>query len=168
MAGVAAVSTQSPIHHLATLARTLTREVSLAMVGIGLVALHVLDDQFLRPEPGVEPGDHLVSGLVPLALLALAAWAYRRSRAGVRASIALSVGVFGLVASVEAMYASIEGSGASGDDLTGFAALPAGVLLLGVGVVTLWRSRRRDDGHVRRYLRRTGILVVAAVAIITS
>ena len=167
MAGVAAVSTQSPIHHLAALARTLTREVSLAMVGIGLVALHVLDDQFLRPEPGVEPGDHLVSGLVPLALLALAAWAYRRSRAGVRASIALSVGVLGLVASVEAMYASIEGSGASGDDLTGFAALPAGVLLLGVGVVTLWRSRRRDDGHVRRYLRRTGILVVAAVAIVT-
>ena len=167
MAGVAAVSTQRPIYHLATLARTLTREVSLAMVGIGLVALHVLDDQFLRPEPGVEPGDHLVSGLVPLALLALAAWAYRRSRAGVRASIALSVGVLGLVASVEAMYASIEGSGASGDDLTGFAALPAGVLLLGVGVVTLWRSRRRDDGHVRRYLRRTGILVVAAVAIIT-
>ena len=167
MAGVAAVSTQSPIHHLAALARTLTREVSLAMVGIGLVALHVLDDQFLRPEPGVEPGDHLVSGLVPLALLALAAWAYRRSRAGVRASIALSVGVLGLVASVEAMYASIEGSGASGDDLTGFAALPAGVLLLGVGIVTLWRSRRRDDGHVRRYLRRTGILVVAAVAIVT-
>ena len=104
MAGVAAVSTQSPIHHLAALARTLTREVSLAMVGIGLVALHVLDDQFLQPEPGVEPGDHLVSGLVPLALLALAAWAYRRSRAGVRASIALSVGVFGLVTSVEAMY----------------------------------------------------------------
>lgn len=167
MAGVAAVSTQSPIHHLAALARTLTREVSLAMVGIGLVALHVLDDQFLRPEPGVEPGDHLVSGLVPLALLALAAWAHRRSRAGVRASIALSVGVLGLVTSVEAMYASIEGSGASGDDLTGFAALPAGVLLLGVGIVTLWRSRRRDDGHVRRYLRRTGILVVAAVAIVT-
>jgi hypothetical protein len=167
MAGAATVSTESPIHHLATLARTLTREVSLALVGIGLVALHVLDDQFLQPEPGVEPGDHLVSGLVPLALLGLAAWAYRRSRAGVRASIALNIGVLGLVASVEAMYASIEGAGASGDDLTGFAALPAGVLLLGVGVVTLWRSRRRDDGHVRRYLRRTGIVVVAAIAVIT-
>ena len=111
MTGVAAVSTESPIHRLAALARTLTREVSLAMVGIGLVALHVLDDTFLRPEPGVEPSDHLVSGLVPLALLALAAWAYRRSRPGARAAIALTVGVFGLVASVEAIYAAAEGPG---------------------------------------------------------
>jgi len=87
--------------------------VNLALVGIGLVALHVLDDSFLRPEAGVEPSDHLVGGFVPLALLALAARAYRRSRPGARASIALAGGVFGLVVSVEAMYAAIEGTGAS-------------------------------------------------------
>jgi dienelactone hydrolase len=163
MTGVAVAPAESPIYRVASVARALTREVNLAMVGLGLVALHVLDDSFLRPEPGVERSDHLVSGLVPLALLALAAWAYRRSRPGARASIALAAGVFGLVASVEAIYAAAEGAGALGDDSTGFATLPAGVLLIGLGVVALWRSRRRDGRRVRRYLRRVLMLVVAIV-----
>jgi hypothetical protein len=37
-------------------------------------------------------GDHLVSGLVPLAVLALAAAAYRRVRDGAGAAIALVLG----------------------------------------------------------------------------
>ena len=49
-------------------------------LGIALIALHVLDDNFIQPEPGTSAGDHLVSGLLPLGLLALAAWAYPRLR----------------------------------------------------------------------------------------
>ena len=35
-----------------------------------VVALHTITDAFVAREPGVEPADHVVSGLVPLALLA--------------------------------------------------------------------------------------------------
>jgi hypothetical protein len=160
MTGVAVAHVESPIARIARIARALTRTANLATVGFGLVALHVLDDSFLQRPTGVEPSDHLVSGLVPLALLALAAWAYGRSRPGVRASLALGAGVFGLVASVEAIYATLEGTGASGDDFTGLAALPAGVLLLGVGFVTLWKSRRRGGSRVRRYGHRLAMLLV--------
>ena len=167
MAGVAVVPTIAPLDRLASAARALTRETSLALVGLGLVALHVLDDAFLQPQPGVEPSDHLVSGLVPLAILATAAWIYGRSRPGARASIALVGGVFGLVLSVEAMYAALEGTGAAGDDYTGFLALPAGVLLLGVGATTLWKSRRLHRRWPRRYLRRIVVAFVAFAVTIT-
>ena len=46
------------------------------------LALHVADDRFIHPQPGTSAGDHLVSGLVPLALLALAFWAFPRLKAG--------------------------------------------------------------------------------------
>ena len=53
----------------------------------------------------------------------------------------------------------------SGDDFTGLVALIGGFVLLGVGAVTLWRSRRLDDGRPRRYLRR-GAIVVGVVVMI--
>ena len=56
----------------------------MARVALGLIALHVVDDAFLQPEPGTSASDHLVSGLVPLALLAWVAVAYGHARAGVR------------------------------------------------------------------------------------
>ena len=60
-------------------------ESRLARGALAVVALHVADDNFLQPQPGTSAADHLVSGLVPLAVLALAAWAYPRLRAGFRA-----------------------------------------------------------------------------------
>lgn len=145
-------------------------EVRLAVLGLTLVALHVLDDAVLQPQPGTGADDHLASGLVPLGLLALAIWAYPRSRPGLRAAIALLAGIFGLVLSVEAFYAAIEGPGPSGDDYTGFAALPAGLVLIGVGVTTLWRSRRLGDRLWRRYVRRllrlVGVVFVSAMVVL--
>lgn len=138
-------------------------ETTVAWSSIGLVALHVADDNFLQPQPGTSAGDHLASGLVPLAVLALAAWGYSRLRAGFRAAIALSVGVFGVVAGVEAVYYTTKG-GPSGDDFTGLASIPAGLLLVGVGAVTLWRTRRTEDRLHRRYVRRL-LLTVAALVV---
>ncbi len=126
----------------------------MAWTGIGLIALHVLDDNFLQPEAGTSAGDHLVSGLAPLATLLGLAWLYPRVRAGARASIALALGILGIaIGASEAVYYSLK-VGASGDDYTGFLALAAGAALVGLGVVTLWRTRRTDDTHVRRYGRR--------------
>jgi uncharacterized protein len=136
-----------------------------AWTAIGLIALHVLDDNFLQPESGTAAGDHLVSGLVPLAALLGLAWLYPRVRAGARASIALSLGILGIAIGVgEALYYALK-VGASGDDYTGFLALAAGVVLIGLGAVTLWRSRRTDDTLVRRYGRRL-LLVVGGFVVL--
>jgi len=133
-------------------------ERALATGSLALVALHVADDNFLQPEPGTTAADHVVSGLVPLALLACAAALYGRSRAGVRAMLALLSGFFGVLSGTEAVYYSING-GPSGDDFTGFLSILGGLVLLAVGAVTLWRSRRKDDSRLRRYLRRLAITV---------
>ena len=53
--------------------------------------------------------------------------------------------------------------GTSGDDYTGLLVLPAGLILIGVGIATLWRSRKLDDRRVWRYTRRALITVVAPV-----
>jgi hypothetical protein len=156
----------SPKHPLVRGADAADREYALFLIAVSVIGLHILDDNFLQPQPGTSAGDHLVSGLVPLTVLALFAWAYPRVRAGARAAIALTVGVFGVVAGVEAVYYTAK-SGPSGDDFTGLASIPAGLLLLILGVVTLWRTRRRSDSLRRRYLRRflvaVGALVVAYV-----
>jgi len=138
-------------------------EANVARAAIGLVALHVADDSFLQPQPGTSGADHLVSGLVPLGVLVAAGWAYPRLRAGFRSSIALVVGGFGVVAGVEAYYYTRE-LGPSGDDFTGFLSAAAGLVLLVLGALTLWRTRRTDDRLLRRYLRRF-LVAVGALAL---
>src|SRR6185503_2618663 len=93
-------------------------EVNVARLAIGVVALHVVDDNFLQPNPGTTAGDHPVSGLVPLALLVAAAVFYGRLRAGARAVIALFAGYFGVLGGIEALHYTRE-VGPSGDDYTG-------------------------------------------------
>ncbi len=136
----------------------------LAGLGIGVLALHVIDDSFLQPQPGTSAGDHLVAGLVPLVALLGLATIYSRLRAGARAAIAIPLGLLGIVGGVgEAGYYSLE-AGPSGDDYTGLLALAAGLMLVGLGATTLWRSRRTDDKLPRRYLRRVMRSTIAAVA----
>ena len=55
----------------------------------------------------------------------------------------------------EAGYYTRE-DGPSGDDYTGLLMIPAGALLAGIGVVTLWRSRK-GGSVVRRYARRVAL-----------
>ncbi|HYI98746.1 MAG TPA: CocE/NonD family hydrolase [Thermoleophilaceae bacterium] len=129
----------------------------------GAIALHVIDDSFLQPQPGTAAADHLVSGLVPLAMLALAALVFPRSRAGARAAIALPLAALGIVGGLEAVHYWREVA-LSGDDYTGLLAIPAGLALLGLAAVTLWRSRRLDDRCPWRYGRRA-LIGVAGVTV---
>jgi dienelactone hydrolase len=140
----------------------LARETTLARLGLGVVALHVLDDSFFQPQPGTSAGDHLVAGLVPTAVLLVVAWLYPRLRPGLRASLAVTLGIFGIVVGIEAVY-YLNAGRLSGDDYSGLAAIPAGLLLVAIGVATLWRTRRLDDGLAWRWLRRTLIAVAAVV-----
>ncbi|MEV7396924.1 alpha/beta fold hydrolase [Aeromicrobium sp. NPDC092404] len=133
------------------------------LASVAAVMLHVVDDNYLQPNPGVSPADHLVSGIVPLALLGLGAWAYPRLRAGNRALVASGVGLTGLVVGLVEPVSHWGNVGLRNDDYSGVLAALAGLLLLGMSAVTLWRSRRLDDSRTRRYVRRAVKAVVAAV-----
>jgi len=143
----------------------LATEAGLAQTALALVALHLVDDAFLQPEPGMSAGDH-VAMLIPVALVVGIAVAYRRLRPGARAAWALVLGVLGIASGVEAAYYTLNG-GPSGDDFTGWLSLAAGVVLIALGVVTLWKTRRTDDSLRRRYLRRF-LLTVAGLLVATQ
>ena len=99
--------------------------------------LHIADDNFFQPAPGAGPGDRLVSGLVPIGLLAAGAAAYPAVRAGARGVLAIAIGLMGiLVGLVEAGYYTLA-VGPSGDDYTGILAGAAGLALLALSSVTL-------------------------------
>ena len=138
----------------------------LAGLGIGVLALHVIDDSFLQPQPGTSAGDHLAGGLVPLALICVASAAYTRVSAGVRAALALVFGLLALIiGTAEAGYYTLK-VGPAGDDYTGLLAIPAGLLLLGLGAATLWKTRKLHDSRRRRYLRRS--LIAAATLVVAA
>lgn len=138
----------------------MTRAFRLA---VAVIALHVADDSFVQPPRGTAAGDHLVSGLVPLAVLTVAAWAYPRLRGGRQAALALALGMLGIAAGLEGLYYT-RAVGPSGDDFSGLLCPPAGVALLGVGALKLWRTRRTDDSPWWRYPRRALIGAAGVVA----
>ena len=139
------------------------REYQLFLLAIGLVGLLIVDDNFLQPEPGTSAGDHLASGLVPIAVLAACAVAYPRLRAGARAYLSMTLGALAIAIGTPGTYHLVDG-GASSDDYTGPLAIVAGVALLIAGPVILWQARRKGGSRRRRYLRRL-LLAVGAVAI---
>jgi uncharacterized RDD family membrane protein YckC len=126
---------------LVRLASAVTRETALTLISVGIVGLHIVDDNFLQPEPGSAAGAHLASGLIPVAVLAAIGVAYPRLRAGLRAITAMTLGALAITVGVPAAYYLHDGS-ASGDAFTGLLAIVAGVVLLLIGPVTLWRARR--------------------------
>jgi uncharacterized protein len=155
----------APARHESIVARALRfarTERGIATIALGAVALHVADDNFLQPEPGTSPSDHLASGLIPIAVIAAAAALYLRVRAGIRAALALTLGVLGIAFGIPSAYWLSEGE-ASGDHYTtGPLTIAAGVVLVATGLVVLWRSRR-SYGSRRRTVLRRGLTVVASV-----
>ena len=148
-------------NRLVRLVRTAGLETSLAVASLAAIGLHVLDDNFLRPQPGTSAADHLASGLVPVAILAAVAAAYPRLPAWLRATVAMTFGALGVAIAVPSIYYLLDGSAESAHS-TGLLALAGGVTLLVTGPVTLWRTRRRDGSRRRRALR-WGLKTLAAV-----
>ena len=124
---------------------------------MAILALHAAVDSFIAPEPGTRAADHLLRGSASLAILAIAAGLYSRLRAGGRAVLAVVFGVLALEGAALAV-ADARAVGARGEDWSGFLLAPTGIVLVGLAVVVLWRSRR--PGRLR-YLRRAGIVFAA-------
>jgi alpha/beta superfamily hydrolase len=133
-------------------------------VALGVIAVAVLDDAFVHPEPGTSIIDHLASGLVPDAVTLALAVAYPSQRPGVRAVIGFVCGSLAIVAGVVDGLRHVLIDRLSGDDATALLALAAGALLVALGTVVLWRSRRLDEPPLRRYRRRALIAFAALVA----
>jgi uncharacterized protein len=138
-------------------------EIRLFQVAAAVIVIAVADDSFLHPEPGTSAGDHFASGLVPIAIALAAMLAYPRLRAGLRACIALTFGVLAIEAGIVDGVRHIAINTISGDDVTACLAALAGIVLVVLGAATLWRTRRLDRPHLRRYARRSLEFVLAAI-----
>lgn len=142
-----------------TRAVAFARETEVARAAIALIGLHYADVAFFQPEPGASAGDHLVSGLVPIGLLAALGVLYPRLRAGTRATLILALGLFAVASALVTSGWHAMDSGPSGVDYTGLFAILGGAVLVGVAATTLWRSRKLDR-RARRYVRRSLIAIV--------
>ena len=140
------------------------------LAATALVMLHIADDSFIQPADGMSAADHLVSGLVPLGLLALAAFGFLRVRAGARAVIALTVAFTGLVTGLTEPVSHLVQDSFAGDDLSGLLAGAAALVLVVLATRILWRSRRSSGSRIRRYGRRSlekvlGVVVLVGVVL---
>jgi len=138
------------------------RERSAVVICVAVVAAHVLDDNFVQPQPGTTAGDHLISGLIPVLLLAAAATVHPRMRPGLRAVNAMTLGALGVAIGIPAVYYLGNGR-LEGGHYSGVLAGVAGVLLLLKGPVILWSNRRSEGRRAQRYRRRGMSVVCAAV-----
>ena len=147
----------------ARLAARAKTEYGLFLLAIGLVAIPIVDDNYVHPAAGTSAGDHLMSGLVPLAVLGVLALLYPHLRAGVRAATSMTLGAIVFAVGVPGIYYLADGSAAF-DHYTALLAFPAAVILLVSGPVILWRTRRVGGTRRRRYALRALSIAIALIA----
>ena len=70
-----------------------TRDGAVFACAMALAVVHALDDAFVGRQPGVPLGQHALAGLASVVLAALALVAFPRVRPGVRAALAVALGV---------------------------------------------------------------------------
>ena len=114
----------------------------------------------VRRSPTIWP-----SGLLPAVVAIALAAVYPRLRPGARAIVALTSGSLAIVAGVVDGLRHVLIDRVAGDDLTALLALAAGVVLTGLGMAVLWRSRRLDEPLPRRYGRRMLVAIAGVVAV---
>jgi hypothetical protein len=101
--------------------------------------------------------------VVPLALLALAAYVYPKLSGSRRGALALTLGVLGLATGLDAAYYTRE-TGLGSDDVSGLLAIGAALGLFGLGAKTLWDTRSHDGHGAWRYTRRALMAAGAVLA----
>ena len=141
-------------------------DATIVRAGAAVLALHVIDDTLIQPPAGTPATDHLISAAVPVALIGLVARAYPRLRGTARGALAVVLGLLAVAAGIEAAHYTTT-VGPSGDDFTGLLALAAGPVLIGAGLVTLWRTRRTEGNLAWRYGRR-GLIAVGAFFVFSA
>ena len=116
--------------------------------------------------PGPRPATISSAGSSRSRSSSLAGIVYPRLRAGARATIALLAGFFGVLAGTEAVLLHEDRRSVRRRLQRAPRRSRPACCLIGLGAVTLWRSRRTDDRPWWRYLRR--LLLVAAAFVLVS
>ena len=163
MSTIAHTDSQHAAGLAARIAGAVKSEAGVTRLALGLAAIPIVDDNFVHPEPGTSAADHLLSGLVPLAVLAAVAVLGPHLRAGLRAATYMTLGALVFVVGVPGVYYLRDGT-AEFDHYTALLAFPAGLILLASGPVILWNARKTGGSRRRRYARRLLNVAIALVA----
>ena len=140
------------------------RELRVLHACVAAIIVYLVLNYFVLLRPGVSWLDHVLAVAVPVAALLFAAELWHRMSAGLRASIALVLGVLALVTGlVAAARVSAEGLGAAG--VAGVLPLVSGAVLVGLGAWLLWASRKRGGALWWTVLRRALIAVGALLVV---
>jgi uncharacterized protein len=143
-------------------------DIAMFRAALAVVAIAVADDAYVHPEPGVVPGDHIVSGLVPLGVLVTLAATAPRLPVLLRGWLAIFTGALAITAGVTDGIRHIAVDRLSGDDVTAVLRGLAGGVLVLLGIAVLWRIRRRDRGRLRRAAVGLGVLVCAILIVLPA
>ena len=109
-------------------------------VAVLLLLVHAVDDAFVHRGTGLGLGQHALAGALSLVLGLAALLAFPRSRPGVRAALAFSLGGLGLV-NGGLHVAHVLDSAPSGGDFTGILAAGAAAVLVGLAAWIPWHHR---------------------------
>jgi dienelactone hydrolase len=130
------------------------------MTALGAVGVRVADDAFLQRAHGVAVGDHLLSGVVPLTCLAVAAWVVCHSSGALRGLVLLLAGLFGVVGGMELFVETgATAGGVQSDDLTGALSIAGGVVLVAASFHSIWTTPRRR-GSAAAHTARRGVVTL--------
>ncbi len=130
---------------------------------LGAAVLHALDDAFLHRQHGVDLGQHALAGILAIVLGALALYAFPRVRPGLRAMLALGLGVPALVnGALHVAHIGLDAPARS--DLTGVLATVAGLVLIGLAAWIPWGHRGARATTPAARWRNRAIAVPAAAA----
>ena len=134
-------------------ARLSLADAAVAQACLALVALHVVDDSVsCSRSRACRRADHLASGLVPVALVAGAAVGVRPAAAGRAGGAGTGrSAMFGIACWSRGGLLHAERRPFGRRLQQGGCRSPPASLLVGIGIVTLWRTRRTDDSRRRRY-----------------
>jgi hypothetical protein len=140
-------------------------EWRLFLAATGLILIHIIDAEFVQPQPGTSAGDHLTAGLIPCAVALAVLATYRHLRPGLRAGTALVFGVLAVVAGAIALGGA-RAEGVSGSEWTGLLLLFSGPLLIGLGCWVPWRERGRWASTRGRLWRNRAIAIVTGALLL--
>ena len=130
---------------------------------LAIAIVHALDDAFLHRQHGVGLGQHAAAGLLAVVLGAIALYAFPRVRPGLRAMLALGLGVPALVnGALHVVHIGLDAPARS--DLTGVLATVAGLVLIGLAASIPWRHRGAGATTRAARWRNRAIAVPAAAA----
>lgn len=95
---------------------------------VALIALHIVDDEFLQPPPGTPVHEH-VPALLPIGAALAAAWPYPPLHAGLRAGIAPIFGILSIVAGMLAL-GNVSAGGVSAATGAASSCPPTGLMVI--------------------------------------